>query len=538
MARTTIAGCVTAAALLVSIAAQPAQHKSADAAVFDRFWAAHDTREAAEIVGDVVRSGVTFDEAYGRLKEGRPYTPQKTGMIRMTNRTADGIEHHYALNVPETYDPAKRYRVRFQLHGGVMMRHDNVPPSSAGGIGALAAPDGNDQIYVVPFAWNAEPWWSDDQILNLRAILDRAKRLYNIDENRVIVSGVSDGGTGAYYVAMRETTPFASFLPLNGFLMVLAAGDLRVDGPLYPNNLRNKPFFIVNGERDPLYPTSLVDPYIAHFRDGGITLDYRPQNAGHNTSWWPQVKEVFEAFVRDHPRRPLPDTLTWETTDTTTYNRAHWLVIDRLGRARGEANGAATSVTSRTPMADLNDYVGPPVPDFGVRTVGARINRVIPGSNAERLGLKNGDVLVRLNDEAVRISVDVQEAFEDTLPGTPIKLLVARDNQPVELEGQYEPEIVKKPPGQLFDRFQPSGRVDVSRTGNTVSAATRGVAALTLLLSPEQFDFGRPVTVVANGRTLFDGRVQKDVRTLLKWAAIDNDRTMLFGAEIHVDLTR
>jgi hypothetical protein len=46
------------------------------------------------------------------------------------------------------------------------------------------------------------------------------------------------------------------------------------------------------------------------------------------------------------------------------------------------------------------------------------------------------------------------------------------------------------------------------------------------------------VRVVANGRTVFDGRVQKDVRTLTKWAAIDNDRTMLFGAEIKIDLAR
>jgi hypothetical protein len=30
--------------------------------------------------------------------------------------------------------------------------------------------------------------------------------------------------------------------------------------------------------------------------------------------------------------------------------------------------------------------------------------------------------------------------------------------------------------------------------------------------------------------------VQNDLRTLVKWAAADNDRTMLFGAEIHVGL--
>jgi hypothetical protein len=29
-------------------------------------------------------------------------------------------------------------------------------------------------------------------------------------------------GTSAYYVAMRDTTPYASFLPLNGYIMILA----------------------------------------------------------------------------------------------------------------------------------------------------------------------------------------------------------------------------------------------------------------------------------------------------------------------------
>jgi hypothetical protein len=46
------------------------------------------------------------------------------------------------------------------------------------------------------------------------------------------------------------------------------------------------------------------------------------------------------------------------------------------------------------------------------------------------------------------------------------------------------------------------------------------------------------VKVVADGRTVFDGRVTKNLATLMKWAAHDNDRTMLFGAEIDVRLAR
>ena len=61
-----------------------------------------------------------------------------------------------------------------------------------------------------------------------------------------------------------------------------------------------------------------------------------------------------------------------------------------------------------------------------------------------------------------------------------------------------------------------------------------GVSELTLLLSPDAFNFAQPVKVVANGRVAFEGTVEKSVATLLKWAARDNDRTMLFGAELRI----
>jgi hypothetical protein len=500
-------------------------------AAFDAFWAADSPEAAAAVVDDVVKSGVTFDEAVRRLKQGRRYGMQPTGMVRLTSRLQPGsIDHHFALNIPASYDPAKRYQVRFQLHGGVGGRFSNEPPPNAGGPGSLIAPEGpgdRGQIYIVPFAWNASPWWSTDQVLNLHAILDIAKRRYNIDENRVVVSGVSDGGTGAYYLAMRDTTPYASFLPLNGFFLVLANGDIQREAPLYPNNLRDKPFFVVNGGRDPLYPSARVDPYIEHFKQGGVTVDYRPQPEGvHNTRWWPEVQDGFESFVHDHPRRPLPDTLTWETNDPTAFNRAHWLVITSLFHPRGEAAAPP----------DLNQMGEPPAPDFGVRSVGVRVNRVIPGSNADRLGVKAGDALVRLNNESVRVRMDLDEVFEELEPGSEITLLVARDNQPVELSGRYEPQMTKRPPRDVFDRSQPSGRVDLVRSGNTVTATTHGVGGFTLLLSPDQFDFSKPIKVVANGRTAFDGRVRTDLRTLLTYAAADNDRTMLFGAEVHITL--
>ena len=403
-------------------------------AAFQKFWSAHSPAEAERTADEIVKTSVTFDEAWRRLQAGRTYSVRQTGVIQLSNRTKDGIEHYYAVTVPPAYDPARRYQVRFQLHGGVGGRKDNQPRGT-GEIGALA---GAEQFYVIPYAWRDSPWWGDDQVLNLKAIVDALKRTYNIDENRVVVAGVSDGGTGAYYVGMRETTPFASFLPLNGFIMVLANDEID-DGGLFPNNLRNKPMFVVNGGRDPLYPIFTVEPFVKHLIGNGVTVAYYPQpEAGHNTAWWPELKDLFEKFVADHPRDPHPDKLTWEAAGSS-HNRAHWLVIDEFGTQPGDTSS----------MPDMNVF-------------------------------RNSEL--------------------------------------------------------LFSRTKPAGRVDLLRTGNTVDASTRGVAAFTLLLSPDKFDFRQPIKIVANGRTVFEGRVERSVKTLMKWAAQDNDRTMLYGAELKIKL--
>src|SRR5205085_8150252 len=94
---------------------------------FQKFWAADSPAAAQRAAEDVVKSGVTFDEALRRLRQGRSYATQKEGVVQLSNRTVDGVEHNFAVTVPPGYDPAKRYQVRFQLHGGVGGRTDNKP---------------------------------------------------------------------------------------------------------------------------------------------------------------------------------------------------------------------------------------------------------------------------------------------------------------------------------------------------------------------------------------------------------------------------
>jgi len=113
--------------------------------------------------------------------------------------------------------------------------------------------------------------------------------------------------------------------------------------------------------------------------------------------------------------------------------------------------------------------------------------------------------------------------------------VVRRNGKQIDLRGTYQATMMSQSV-QMFRRVSPSGRVDLERDGNSVRATTRGVAEFTLLLSPDVFDFTRPVIVVCDGKKVFDGRVAKSLATLMKWAARDNDRSALIGAELHVML--
>jgi hypothetical protein len=159
------------------------------------------------------------------------------------------------------------------------------------------------------------------------------------------------------------------------------------------------------------------------------------------------------------------------------------------------------------------------------------------GSNAEQFGLKVGDVIAAIGPRQIPPPVDIVELMGIYDPGTPLELSVLRDGEALELKGTYQPTSAQRVT-PLFSHRKPSGRVDLVKSGNTVTAATRGVGSFTLLLSPEAFDFSQPVKVVVDGKTVHDAVVKQDLATLARWAARDNDRTMLFGAELKVNVTR
>ncbi|HCL73055.1 MAG TPA: hypothetical protein DIC58_09480, partial [Gammaproteobacteria bacterium] len=189
-------------------------------------------------------------------------------------------------------------------------------------------------IIVIPFAWAEAYWWQDSQSENIPAILNELKATYNVDENRVTMTGISDGGTGAYFFAFKQPTQWAAFLPYIGHPGVLRSQQSGGGYRLYFENLMNKPLYIVNGENDRLYPAASLDSFIQILQDVGVSYTWTVIEEGeHNTSWLPDYQAVIEEFKADNPRDPLPANIQWVADRTDRYNRNHWIEINEMTEA-------------------------------------------------------------------------------------------------------------------------------------------------------------------------------------------------------------
>jgi pimeloyl-ACP methyl ester carboxylesterase len=79
-------------------------------------------------------------------------------------------------------------------------------------------------------------------------------------------------------------------------------------------------------------------------------------------------------------------------------------------------------------------------------------------------------------------------------------------------------------------------RLSAVREGNTLHVTAKGVRRYNVLFYPDAVDFGRPVTIVTNGLTSFEGVITPESRTLLEEARRRPDPARLVMATVGIDV--
>jgi len=161
------------------------------------------------------RPGGNLEEITDMIQSGMVYDKRPVGLLPSQSIQVRGQPYEYGLYVPQSYDPSSSFPLIICLHGagfsGDSYLERWVPRLKQGYI--LACP-----------TISMGAWWTrigEDLVL---ATLQAVRSKYHIDPDRVFLTGMSNGGIGAWIIGMHQAPLFAGVAPM-------ASG---IDKVLYP----------------------------------------------------------------------------------------------------------------------------------------------------------------------------------------------------------------------------------------------------------------------------------------------------------------
>jgi len=185
-----------------------------------------------------------------------------TGIFHDSNEP--GGRGGYSLYVPETYAPEHAWPLVMALHGG-----------SGNGRAFLWSwlrdARSHGAIVVAPTA-NGGTWalmGEDTDTPNLKRILDLVRSRWNVDPARLLLTGMSDGGTFCYVSALESASPFTHLAPVAATFHPLMAQMADAE------RLRSLPIAIVHGRLDWMFPVQTARQARDALSLAGADVTYR-----------------------------------------------------------------------------------------------------------------------------------------------------------------------------------------------------------------------------------------------------------------------
>lgn len=200
--------------------------------------------------------------------------------------TAGGSTLKTVVYVPRDYMPTKAWPCIVFLHGMGESGDDGLK-QVAQGLGSAILVDQKRWPFVVvmPQKPDARKNWEDYDEAVMVALED-ARKTYTIDDRRIYLSGLSQGGHGTWELGARHAEVWAALVPICGFGGTdWSNGPDRAAAASIAQRVKGLPIWAFHGEADdvvkPEHTRVLVDAVKA--QGGEVSVTYYP-GVGHN-SW-------------------------------------------------------------------------------------------------------------------------------------------------------------------------------------------------------------------------------------------------------------
>ncbi|UCC81266.1 MAG: hypothetical protein JSW64_07900 [Candidatus Zixiibacteriota bacterium] len=483
--------------------------------------------ERDSIIARIVSAGPDWREVMTEIESLIfPDTTRDRALPGSTTCT-DGVIRPYVIYVPSSYHPGAPTPMLVHLHGVVMRPKINPNPEEyIGNIALMAHADKLGWLVLFPFGQKGASWFDEVGMPNIMSLVRTAKVNFNIDDDRVYLSGLSDGASAAFLFAMTMPTDFAAFAALNGSM---GAGSGEGDFSTYAPNMANTHIYVTTANRDRYFPTAQMERTIAMAKKAGAKILYRKLIGEHIPSIVDfEYSEMFD-YLGQHPRNSSPDTIIWETA-AAEFGICNWLAIDEITIDEP----APWHIDHNVALVDSTISIGF-LPDDTYPGAGVKVGALADGDYlANRIGLKLDDIIIKGNDISIDSLADIDKFKAILQYGSEVTLIVRRGDNEVALQGR-----MPVPRNYLiFKRYQPSAQVRAVNAGNRFDIQGSRVGAIRILINPKMIDLDKNVVVIFNGEKIFDGKIAPDIDYMLRDFLANRDRKLVSVNEVFLRPTK
>ena len=376
----------------------------------------------------------------------------------------DGVERPFVVYSSEKEMVDSKKTLLVFLHGSVSspeLKKDPIEYAKKSQLLKLA--DEGNFYLLFCFGQKNATWFdsvgSDMVIGEIRKSIEK----YKIDENKIFLSGFSDGGSGALYFSMTQPELFAGFIAMNGSLRV---AEKLGKWDMFPENSNEKPMYIINTKEDMLYPIRQITPTIEYIKKFNPNIIYRELEGNHQMGYLETETPLLLDFIQKNSRKSL-HKISWEVSDLEN-NNIEWLEvlsIDTIPQKSVWHHPYSLEV--------VNDKA-----DFGVNydtnyTNGPKIASFKKESTAEKMGAKVGDIILKMEEVEMKSPFSAFTYLAKKMAGQPTELTVDRDGETLVLKGIFN----EGKPYQVFEHKK-SGKVDAFIQGKVLVINTSKVSEI------------------------------------------------------------
>jgi dienelactone hydrolase len=248
----------------------------------------YDLANSGAVTPDRINFGQQLDEAnrlLAAIESGTdPFAGRRGDLRRAYHSQVDDTLQPYRVFVPASYDPAKKYPVIIALHGMGRDENSYFDDYSQGAFKVEAESRG----YIVACPKGRQPasMYFGSAERDVLDVLGEVRRDYNIDPDRVYMTGHSMGGFGTWSIAMNHPGLFAALAPVAG------GGN-----PAGMAKIAHIPQLVVHGDNDKTVPVERSRVMVAAAKKLNVTLKYIEIPGGdHIFVAQRTFKDVFDWF--------------------------------------------------------------------------------------------------------------------------------------------------------------------------------------------------------------------------------------------------